>query len=110
MSPLTFRSHEKELGEPNGSPLLGLYMKRRIRWLYGVITLRTKEANAVPKDVMPKWCVSDGGLFYSAASLLTKPSFVVNIMLPDQNEVGIADHLRSGRTWSGRGGDGRNLG
>ncbi len=53
-------------------------VQRWIRLLYSGITLRTKEANAVPQDVMRKWCVSDGGLIYSPASLLNKPSLVIN--------------------------------
>ena len=36
--------------------MVGLYVKRWVRWFYGGITLRTKEANAVPWDVMPKRC------------------------------------------------------
>ena len=42
------RLYEQEQGEPFGSPWLGLYVKRWVRWLYGGITLRTKEADAVP--------------------------------------------------------------
>ena len=55
--------YEQEQEEPFGSPLLRLYVKRWVRWLYSGITVRTKEANAVPWDVMPKWCVSDRWTF-----------------------------------------------
>jgi hypothetical protein len=42
------RLYKQEWEEPCGSPLLGLYVKRWVSWLYGSITLRTKEANAGP--------------------------------------------------------------
>ena len=51
-------------------------VRRWIKWLYSGLTLRKKEANAVPWDVMPKSSFSDGGLIYCPASLLNKPSMV----------------------------------
>jgi hypothetical protein len=50
------RLYERDRGESFGSPLVGLYVGRWVRWSFGNITYRTKEANAVPWDVMPKWC------------------------------------------------------
>ena len=42
------RLYEQEQGEFFCSPLLGLYVNRWVRCLYSGITLRTKQANAVP--------------------------------------------------------------
>ena len=42
------RLYEQEQRESFDSPLLGLYVKRWVRWLYGGLTLRTKEAISEP--------------------------------------------------------------
>jgi len=42
------RLYAQEPGEASASSRLGKYVKRWVRWLHGGITLRTKEANAVP--------------------------------------------------------------
>jgi hypothetical protein len=55
----TVQLYEQEQEEPFGSPLPGLYVKRWFGWLFVGVRLRTKKANVVPSDVMPKWCVSD---------------------------------------------------
>ena len=72
----TVQVYEKEPGEAFAPSRLGKLVQRWIRWLYSAITLPKKEANAVPWDVMPKLCFSDGGQIYSAVSLLNKPSMV----------------------------------
>ena len=49
--------YEKEPGEAFAPSRLGKFVQRWIRWLYSGITLRKKEANAVPWMLCPN-CAS----------------------------------------------------
>ena len=68
--------YKKEPGEAFAPSRLGKFVQRWFRWFYCGITLRKKEANAVPWDIMPKSSFPDGGLIYCPASLLNKPSMI----------------------------------